>query len=157
MKILKYVVIILVILILLYTGLCAVFPKNFNMVHDTEIEAPAQVVYNLINNLGSTEQWNDWNLQDTTMVVTYSQQKMGVGAMTSWNSEHSGNGSQEIVASVPNTKVRTALNFEGYDATRFGEFNITQNGKTTNLSWAFEAGEDLPFLMRGAMGLSGIK
>jgi len=127
------------------------------MVEDTKIEAPAQVIYNLINNLGAMEQWNDWNLQDTSMVVTHGEKIVGVGAKTSWTSINSGNGAQEIIESITNSKVKTALNFEGYDATNYAEFNISENGKITDLSWSFESGEDLPFLMRGAMGLMGMK
>lgn len=157
MKILKYVGLTILAIALLYLGLCALMPKNFDMKYDTDIDAPVQTVFNIVNDLGTTEQWNDWNLKDTSMVVTYTDKSVGVGAKTSWVSTSSGNGSQEIVESIKNQRIKTALQFEGWDNIDHGIFEMAADGKKTNLSWAFEAGENLPFLMRGAMGLMGMK
>ncbi len=157
MKILKYTGIIIVVLALLYAGLCALSSNNFDMVEKVKIEAPSQVIFNILNDLKTTEQWNDWNLKDTAMVVTYTDKSVGVGAKTSWTSAMTGNGSQEIVTSVPNQNIKTALVFDGYDNTDHAIFDLLDDGKQTNLSWTFETSNDLPFLMRGAMALMGMK
>ncbi|MEE9373936.1 MAG: GyrI-like domain-containing protein [Saprospiraceae bacterium] len=158
MKFLKYIGILLGVLILGYLLACFFGPKNLNIEQSKTIEASAPIIFNLINNVEKWDKWNDWNLQDTGMVITYSDKKDGVGARSEWAKSSFGDGSQEIVESVENEKIKTRLNFGRWDGDNFGIFNIVPKGNTTNVSWAFE-GTTLPFLMRGMMltAKSGMK
>ncbi|MEL6390500.1 MAG: SRPBCC family protein [Bacteroidota bacterium] len=157
MKILKYIGIIVAVIILLYVGLCFLGPKNFNMTETKNISAPPLTIYNILNDLRTTSQWNDWNLQDTAMEVTYTAVTTGVGARTEWISKKMGNGSQEIVESVRPNRVKTALDFDGWDGTDHAVFEITPDGQQSKLSWTFEAGSNVPFLMRGGFLLGRMK
>ena len=150
MKFLKYLGILLLVLILAYLAACYFGPKNMNVEESKTIEAPAPIIFNLINNIEKWDEWNDWNLQDTGMMVTYSDKKEGLGAKSTWTQSMYGDGSQEIVESIENERLKTKLNFEGWDGDNFGIFNLKSNGKSTDVSWAFD-GTPIPFLMRGMM------
>jgi len=84
------------------------------------------------------------------MVVTYSDKTVGVGATNSWESEASGNGSQEIIGSTENKQVKTKLNFDGWEGDNFAAFDIVPNGNSADLTWSFD-GSPIPFMMRGFM------
>lgn len=141
----------------LYIGLCALGPKDFDMVRTTEIEAPTSVVFNLVNSFEQMDLWNAWSVEDTSNKVTYNDIISGVGAESHWDSEVNDKGRQKIIASVTNQKVRTELEFEGWDGLSHAEFNLNEASGKTDISWSMETGEPLPFLFRGFAMLSGMK
>ena len=53
-------------------------------------------------------------------------------AKSSWTDSQYGDGSQEIIESVENERIKTKLNFEGWKGDNFGIFNLTDNGDQTN-------------------------
>jgi len=138
-------------------GLCALGPKSFDLVRSTEVKAPAPVVFNLINSFKQMDQWNAWSVEDTTNKVTYNDILSGVGAESTWDSDVNDKGRQKIIESIPNQKVRTELEFEGWDGMSHAEFNLNEENGVTNVSWALESGDPLPFLYRGFALLSGMK
>jgi len=157
MKYLKWPLIILSSLIVIYLILCAVGPKNVNVTKEIDVKAKPAHVFNLVNNLVSWNKWSSWNLNDTSMVIDFPGKKEGVGALNTWKSESQGNGSQEIIESDLNSRVKTRLQFEGWDGYSYGEFKIKPNGDETNVSWSMSGDKDFPFMMRGMMLAMGFK
>lgn len=156
MKILKYVLLPILLIIGIYCLLCLAGPKNLNMERSIDMDVPKSAVFNLVNNIQSWEKWSSWNLRDSAMVISYPGKLEGVGAKSEWISEQEGNGTQEIVESIPGQKVRTKLVFDGWDEPSFANFTLEGSGKETKASWAMESSE-LPFLMRGLMMVMGMK
>jgi len=156
MKILKYLVLPLVLLVGIYCLLCVLGPKNFNLERTIEIDAPKNMAYNIVNNIESWEQWGSWQKRDTGMVISYPGKTVGVGAKSEWISASEGNGKQEIIESVPSERLRTQLNFEGWDEPSYGQWHFEDKGDKSNVRWAMES-SDLPFLMRGMMMVMGMK
>jgi effector-binding domain-containing protein len=154
---LKYFGLILLVLILIYAALCFLGPKNFNTDESISIDAPAPVVFNLVNSLQKAELWNDWSLNDTAMVTTYNNIVQGVGAESNFESPTQGKGSQKIIESIKNEKVSTQLAFDGWDGVNIADFLLTSSGDKTDLRWTFESGSELPFIMRGAFMVMGLK
>ena len=154
---LKCLGIFLLLAILIYAALCYFGPKNFNTDEVITVEAPASVVFNLVNSLQKSALWNDWSLTDSTMQTEYNDIATGVGAESSWSSATQGKGTQKIVESVKNQKVSTQLEFEGWDGVNNADFLLTESGKNTDLRWTFESGSDVPFLMRGFFMVLGMK
>lgn len=150
MKFLKYLGIILLVVILAYLAACYFGPKNFNIEESKKIDASPAIVYNIVNDIEKWEQWNDWNLQDTGMVITYSGRKSGVGAKSTWTNAKQGDGTQEIVESIKNERIKTQLKFDGWDGDNFANWTFSPNGDATDVTWNFE-GAEVPFLMRGMM------
>ena len=156
MKILKYLLYAVLFVLALYIILCALGPKNMDVVKTTSIDAPASIPFNLTNNLKKTEMWNTWTIGDTTLSVTYNETTDGVGASSSWESDLTGKGSQKIIESELNKRVRSQLNFEGWDGDNFAEFQFNPQGNKTEVSYSFE-GTQLPFLFRGFGLMTGMK
>ncbi len=154
---LKYFGLFLLVLILIYAALCFFGPKDFNTDESTSINAPAPVVFNLVNSLQKAALWNDWSLTDTAMVSTYNNVLEGVGAESNWESPSQGKGSQKIIESIKNEKVSTQLTFEGWDGVNTADFILTPSNDGTDLRWTYKSGSDLPFLMRGAFMVMGMK
>lgn len=155
MKYLKWPLIILVVLALIYGGLCAIGPKNFNTVRSTSIEAPPTMIYNIVNDYKTWPTWSDWSKQDTTMVTTLGKKTVGVGASSSWTGKD-GEGRMKMLESVKGERIKNQLNFEGFDGNAYGiwSFEGEENGKT-KVSWEMKNDSDLPFLMRGMMFVVG--
>lgn len=130
----KKLLTVLVILVALYLGLCAVMPSEFNVSRSTEIEAPVPVVYNQVAVLKNWENWSPWAEMDSTMVTTYIGAESGVGQKSAWTSENSGEGKMEFLAMEDNKSISTSLDF-GDQGTAKGTwtFNETPNG--TKVTW----------------------
>ncbi len=156
MKYLKYPLIILGGIILLYIALCLVGTKDLSMSESIDINASPAVVFNLVNNLQKTESWNAWTLSDTTNIATYNEISEGVGASSQWSGDLNGGGTQKIIESDKNSRVRSEMTFEGWDDKSYAEFLLSPKGNSTQATWVFES-NPLPFLFRGFALLSGMK
>jgi len=156
MKYLKYPLLLLLALIVIGIILTFIGPKDLNVNKSIDIEAPASIVYSLTNNLKNMELWNEWTLSDTTVQTEYNAISSGVGASSSWTSAVNGKGTQKIIESVSNQRVRSQLNFEGWEGDNFADINIQSNGESQTVSYTFE-GTPLPWWMRGMALVTGMK
>ena len=61
-----------------------------------------------------------------------------------WQSEdpNVGSGQQEIVESQPETRIRTKLTFDGFDAPSYATFTFEPADGGTRVTWAFDANMD---------------
>lgn len=157
MKYLKWPLIVLAGLAVIYSILCAVGPKNVNVTRELSMKAKPVHVYNLVHDLKEWDKWSSWAKNDTTMIITYPGKSMGVGALNEWKSASQGDGSQEIIEAEKNKRIKTRLAFDGWDGYSYGEFNIEPDGDKTNVSWSMSGDKDFPFLQRGMMMLMGFK
>ncbi len=156
MKYLKYPLLILLGIIVTYLILCFLGPKDLDTTRSAEILAPASISFNLANSLKKSEKWNEWTLNDTTIVTEFNNIESGVGASSSWTSKNSGDGTQTITESVKNEKITTELNFKGWDGPNIAEFLFRESDGKTNVTWSFDA-VPLPFLFRGFGLITGMK
>ncbi len=157
MKYLKWPLIVLLGLGVIYSILCAVGPKNVNVTRELSMKAQPAHVFNLIQDLKEWDKWSSWARNDTSMVITYPGKSMGVGALNKWTSDEQGAGSQEIIEMEKNKRLKTRLAFDGWEGYSYGEFNIVPDGKETKVSWSMSGDKDFPFLQRGMMMLMGFK
>ncbi len=157
MKIVKYVLLPIMVVIGIYALLCVIGPKDFDTSESIDIKAPPSVVYNLVNSLQKSAEWNEWTLNDTAMVTTYNDIPRGVGAESSWTSESSGNGTQKIIEVQKDRYVKSAMEFEDWEGINHAEFIIAPDGKNSDVTWTFKGGSPVPFLFRGIMLVTGAK
>ena len=133
---------------ILIGGLAGVFlvvglflPEDYGMSRSIEVNAPAEVIFEQVNNLKKNEAWSPWKAQDATLKMTYGPTTKGKGATYSWTSENSGAGTLTIEESLPPTKIRNALNFQG-QGSGTGIWTFEPKGKTTHVTWAMEGKAD---------------
>ena len=109
MKILKNIVIIIVALVAVLALVGLLLPSTSKIERSVVIQAPAEVIFDQVNDLKKNEAWSPW--KDTTMKLTYGPITEGKGAMSSWSSKDMGNGTMTIVESVPASKIDLDLDF----------------------------------------------
>ena len=145
---LKFLIIILVVFAIGAIILMALSPKKMVLSQTETMEAPPSVVYNIVNDFKKWEEWSPWLDVDPNMVSTYSEKSEGVGASYSWKgNKEVGEGSQSIVASVPNESISTTLTFNGSSGESKSNWAFETEGEKTKVTWDFE-GADTPFLFR---------
>ncbi len=169
-KLLRILIFILVALLLI--ALLAMFlaPKKMTLAEDTTIDAPPNLVYNMINDLKKWETWSPWKDIDPNAVNTYSEKTVGVGASWSWKgNKEVGEGTQKIIESEKGKSIKTALEFNGFEGTSHSNWTFEPVGDKTKVTWDFDGAETgfafRPFnwIMKGALkksyatGLSRIK
>lgn len=107
-KILLFVVGLIVLLLLI--GF--VLPRKFELTKSEVINAPAEYVFEEINNLERWPDWSYWNTLDPNMEVKYSEQKAGTGASYEWKGNSDvGEGKLAITESKPYESVACDLFF----------------------------------------------
>ncbi len=140
MRWIKRILLILLVLILVLVGASYLLPGKAEVSRSVTINAPAAAIFPFVNSMQATEKWSPWLARDPETKLAYSGPEAGVGNTLSWSSEHPqvGSGSQEIIESVENQFVRTALDF-GSMGTANASFTLQPEGDQTEISWGFES------------------
>ena len=154
MKPLKIIVGVLVALAIIYSILCFIGPKGTDISRDTTIDAPADIIFSNLSDISKWEEWGTWYEQDPDMQISYSPNKMGIGAKSTWKSETLGNGSQEIIEVKPKALIKTKLLFDDWEGHSIADIILTENAdQKTKVTWTLKGDRDFPFFMRGMMQL----
>ena len=108
------------ITLLTIVGLVAVFlvvvalqPSDFRVERTGLIDAPADVVFDEVNDFHRWDAWSPWAKLDPKAKNEFSGQAKGQGAKFSWSgNEKVGEGSMTILESKPDELIRIDLSFE---------------------------------------------
>ncbi|MFA0810029.1 SRPBCC family protein [Microbulbifer epialgicus] len=135
----RWIIYILIFLVLLLLA-GYLFPREVTLERSIYIDKPPQAVFPYVNNFHKFNSWSPWRNIDPSMQYKYSGPEEGVGAEMSWRGENSkeGSGSQTIIASTPNSMVRTKLAF-GDGSTAEAEFKLLPEGDGTQITWGFNS------------------
>jgi uncharacterized protein YndB with AHSA1/START domain len=146
MKFLKYLLFLLLILI---TGVLLYFATKdgkFEVTESRVIDAPAEVVFNFVNDYKNWEAFGSW-MDDETLKINYPQITSGVGASYSWSSQKDGKGAMQTLAVEPYEKIVQKIVFngsledDGYEIVWV--FEPEEYGQKTKVTWS----------MKGELGL----
>jgi len=140
MRFIKRILLILLVLVLVLVGGSYLLPGKAEVSRSITIDAPAAAIFPYVNSMQQTEAWSPWLSRDPETKLSYSGPESGVGNTLNWSSEHRqvGSGSQEIIESVENQRVRTALDF-GSMGTANASFTLQPEGDATSVTWGFES------------------
>ncbi len=141
MRIFKRILFALLGIIALALLVAAFLPKHLEYERSIDIKASKEVVFNIVNDLKTQETWGPWQKEDPTIKNIYNEVEAGVGQVSNWTSEGSGNGSQTITESTPPSSVKTRVEFEGQGGGD-GWFKLEDGADgVTKTSWgmAFDA------------------
>ncbi|HVI57281.1 MAG TPA: SRPBCC family protein [Luteimonas sp.] len=115
--------------LMLLVGL--VLPSSRHLRESVETNRKMTIVFDTLNSLRRFKDWNALVLRDPKAKLDLSGPASGVGAKLSWSSDNKqvGDGSWEIVESVPGKSVKYAIddNRRGHDKTT--EFILTPTGR----------------------------
>lgn len=142
MKALKIVgiiclVIIASILIVVYSQ-----PDKAHVERSVVINAPAPVIFEEVNSFKNFSVWSPWGKMDPEAVTSFEGPSSGVGAKMNWDGKKIGQGSQWIVESVENERVKNKLIFGGYVGNFYSEIILSPEGTGTKVTWTYDGDND---------------
>lgn len=143
MKFLKVLGVVILFLVALFFIVALFLPNSVNVEKSVTVKAKPEAVFVLFNDMSMNEKWNPWVLNDSTMVMSYDGAVAGEGAIQSWTSEMSGNGSQTIVESIENEKIAVELDFQEM-GTATGEYLFETIGDSVKITWTFSSDMEYP-------------
>lgn len=111
-------------------------PSQLEISRSITINAPAEYAFDEVNNLENHPKWSYWNTLYKEMTTTYGDIKSGVGAMSSWSGEESGDGSMTITESVAYSSIKFDLDFME-DGTAKSWYTFESEGENTKLTTGF--------------------
>lgn len=164
MKIVKIIIQVVVGLMVVLAVIGWFLPSESFLYRETTINAPAERIHEVLNDMTKMSQWSPWHEIDPEGTkYVFEGPQSGVGSTMKWESDHKdvGTGSQKIIeSSVPN-KVKTEMYFGGSKDPAYATYTITSNGNSCLVKWDFEAdfGSNpfmhyIPLMMESQLGPS---
>ena len=138
MKWLKWLLIGVAALLLLFAAVGLALPSQFRVERSVAIRAPAEKVYSLIAAPTEWKRWTVWNRRDPKMRMEYAGPAAGIGARWSWHSQTEGNGEMEFTEAVPGRSLAYRLSFPDLGMQSAGLLLIKPSGDGVRLSWSNE-------------------
>ena len=116
----------------------ALQPADFRITRSGTINAPAEKIFSLINDLHNWAAWSPWEKLDPMMKKTHEGAAAGVGAIYYWNGNNKvGEGRMTITESRPSSHISIKLEFlRPMKATNQTVFTLTANSDGTTVEWA---------------------
>jgi hypothetical protein len=152
---LKIALLILAVVVVGIAGLLAYAstrPDISRIARSTQIQAPADRVFPLINDLPTWQSWSPYEKKDPDMQRSFTGPAAGMGAKYAWAGDRTvGEGRMEIVESIAASKVAIRLEFlKPFQHTAMAEFTLQPGGNGTTVTWAMTGPANL---MSKVMGM----
>ena len=134
---LKKIFIYLTILLISVAILVNSKPSHFSVLRSITISAPANEIFELVNNQTNWSRWSPWAKLDPEMNKFYGGELRGVGSIYKWSgNKEVGVGTSTIIESKPNEFIKFKLDFKKpMTASYISEFKFSQSGRQTIISW----------------------
>ena len=135
---LSKILIAVVVIVAVFVTVVAIQPSEFRVARTTTIAAPAQAVFEQVNDLHKWGAWSPYDKMDPAMKKTYDGPAAGTGASYSWaGNSRAGEGRATIVESRPNERIKIQLDFvKPFAGTAFAEFTFKPVGDRTTVEWS---------------------
>lgn len=128
---------ILAILLIVFSIFIALKPSDYDVKRTKQINAPASVIFNTINEYKTWIDWGPWKASDPTISPSYPEQTSGVGGGYSWTSEQDGPGRMETMALTEYTAIDQKIYFDiRGESDVYWRFNETEKG--TDVTWGMK-------------------
>ncbi len=135
---LKIIVIGVVILLAAFFAYAATKPDTFRVTRTTNIKAPQEKIFALINDFHRWDSWSPWEKLDPAMKRTHSGAASGKGTVYEWEGNSKvGAGRMEITDTSPSSKITIKLDFiRPFEGHNIAEFALDPKGDSTSVTWA---------------------
>lgn len=148
MKIVKYLVIFVVVIVVAFVGIGFLLPGSYRVERSLVIQAPPQVVFAQINDFANWPAWSPWVERDPEMDIKFSANSAGEGATQEWSSETEGSGKIAITKSEAPRLLEYELYFADFDSTASGGFTLEPSEGGTEVTWGFWGEHGMNPIMR---------
>ena len=137
MKILKYLLYVLLVLVLIGVILGLVGPKTKDIHRTRFISATPEQIWPYVSNWEKINLWSPWVRMDTSLTLEYSGNQGTIGSKYSWSSKKMGSGEQTITALAPNQSMDAELIIKMFgESTSQTSIMLKDTAGGTNVSWA---------------------
>jgi DNA gyrase inhibitor GyrI/uncharacterized protein YndB with AHSA1/START domain len=139
-RVLKWLVIAVLLLIVGLTGVGLMLPDTARVERSVFIESKPATVYTVLNGFRQFNKWSPWAELDPNAAYYSEGPPLGVGAKHGWRSDDPsvGAGSQQIVEAQPYERIRIRLVFDGFDSENHATYLLTPEGEGTRLVWDYQ-------------------
>ena len=136
LKILISVVVVIAVLVVVIS----LRPSRMHIERSLAMNAPAQVVFEQVNDFHAWAGWSPWEKMDPQMKRTFSGAGSGVGAIYAWSGNNKvGEGRMTIEKSDAPSRIEIKLEFfKPWQATNKATFTFTPSGGGTTVTWAMD-------------------
>ena len=142
LEIIAIIAAVLAIAIVIILILASTKPATFSVRRSAVVQAPAEVIFPLINNFHQWARWSPWEKRDPAMKRDYSGAESGKGAVYAWDgNKNAGSGRMEILDASSSSKITIKLDFfkpfEGHNTAEF-TFVPEREAAATNVIWVMQ-------------------
>jgi len=139
MRILKIIGLSLAAIVLLIAIVGLFLPSTVSLERSIVINASAEKTFEQVNTLKNWEQWNPFFKMDPQTKIAYNNIPAGPGAIYTWASEKTGEGTMTILNSTPCSSIKFQLEFKGQGLSQ-SEIRFNPEGtNATKVTWAFSS------------------
>src|SRR5262245_51620558 len=132
------ILIVLAVVIVVFVIFVAMRPSSFRIQRCATIAAPAEAVFEQVNDFRRWQAWSPWEKLDPDLKRTFEGPLSGAGSVYRWvGNKKVGEGSMTLTQSVPGEIVRIKLVFiKPFAATNTAEFTFKPEGDQTAVTWS---------------------
>ena len=133
----KKILLVIVVLIAVLAVVVQLQPSAFSVTRTAAIGAPAEKVFELVNDFHNWETWSPWAKLDPAAKYTFSGSPSGNGAIYAWAGNNDvGEGKMTITASEPFTRIGIELAFiKPFPSTAQNDFHFASKDNGTEVTW----------------------
>jgi hypothetical protein len=115
-------------------------PATFRIERSAQINAPADVIFPMINDFHQWAHWSPWENLDPNMQKTFTGPTAQPGATYAWNgNSKAGSGRMTLLASKPGELVAIEIQFlKPFPATNQASFKLVPSAGATHVTWSME-------------------
>ena len=132
------------VLIVIFLAVVGTRPATFEIKRSLLINAPAEVVYDQVDDFKSWNAWSPRDQMDPTMKRTFNEVPSGVGAGYAWvGNKDVGEGNMKITEAKPAEHLGLDLNFTApFAANNRTDFDFAKTGEGTTVTWIMSGTND---------------
>jgi uncharacterized protein YndB with AHSA1/START domain len=140
----KKILLGLLAVVVLFLIVVALQPGEFKVTRSATMNAPAELVFNQVNDFHKWQKWSPWEKLDPEMKKTIDGPDAGVGAKYAWSgNKEVGEGRMEITESKPSELILIKLDFiKPMQSTNMTEFTFKPEGDQTKVTWTMSGKND---------------
>jgi uncharacterized protein YndB with AHSA1/START domain len=132
------------VIVLLLAVVVAVFlPSHGHVERSVEVSSPLRQIYDSLNTFRRYPEWGAVRGLDPQVQINFDGPESGEGARVMWTSpsRDKGNGSLEITSSETDSRIQMAIDndWSGMNKTYTITLTPSENGKTVQIGWAYDA------------------
>ena len=133
----KKIFLVVAALLALFLLVGLALPREYDLERSITISAPAEVVFEQVNDLQKNRAWSPWEEDDPSAEFQYGPTISGIGAFYDWQGDKVGAGRLTITGVDPNRRIETELAF-GDATTAVAVWTFDETDAGLRVTWGVD-------------------